>query len=394
MKNKFILFIVALLLVSIAVNARDIKVNLVDYQPKPVVPGSVFSTNFKVINTASEKKENITFTLKGSSDFSVQGDDEFFFSSLNAGEESTLLYTVKVKPSALSGFKTLNLRTEYNNEDFSDGFSISVKGIEATLSVDSVSLNPSEISPGGEATLYLDLTNNAAFSLRNVKAKLDFTTVPFAPLSNIGEKSVSIIDGKGKEKISFNIAALSNAVPNIYKIPLLLDYYDEFGQHYTSSNVVSVKVSILPKLSVITEKSELVEGKKGTVAVKIINSGLNAIKFATITSLDSEEFSLVSQKNFYLGDIDSDDFQTIDIELISSRSGAVNLPMQITFRDSNNKEYSQNFFITAKVHSVEEAKQLGIEKEGSSFWMFVIGAIVFALLILRFVRKKRNKSNN
>ena len=64
---KLSLFLVILLIVSVAVSARDIKVNLVDYQPKPVVPGSVFSANFKVLNTASEKKENITFTLKGTS---------------------------------------------------------------------------------------------------------------------------------------------------------------------------------------------------------------------------------------------------------------------------------------------------------------------------------------
>ncbi len=390
MKNKFILFIVALLLVSIAVNARDIKVNLVDYQPKPVVPGSVFSVNFKVFNTASEKRENITFTLKSSSDFSVQGDDEFFFSSLNAGEEANLLYTVKVKSSALSGFKTLNLRTEYKDEDFSDGFSVSVKGIEATLSVDSVVLSPEEVSPGAEAVVSLGLSNKAAFSLRNVKAKLEFTSVPFAPVNNVGEQAISIINGKSKEKISFNIAVLSNAVPNIYKIPLLLDYYDEFGQRYTSNNVVSVKVSMTPKISVIAEKSELIEGQKGTLSVKIVNSGLNSIKFAAVNSLASQEFEQLSQRSFYLGDIDSDDFQTIDIELIPSRSGAMNIPMQMSFRDSNNKEYSQNFFVTAKVYSVEEAKQLGLQKEGNSFWMFVVGAVIFALVILRFVRKKHN----
>lgn len=389
---KISLFLIALLFAITIVSARDIKINLVDYQPKPVVPGSVFGANFKAINSGSQKIENTTFTLKSSSDFSIQGDDEFFFSSLNAGEETNLLYTIKVKQSALSGFKTLNLRTEYGDEDFSDGFSISVKGIEATLSVDSVYLNPSEISPGGEATISLELANNAAFSLRNVKTKLDFSSVPFAPVNNVGEKSVSIIDGKGKEKISFSIATLSNAAPNIYKIPLSLDYYDEFGQHYSSNNVVSVKVSILPKISVIAEKSELVEGKKGTLSIKIINSGLNAVKFTAINSLQSEEFTQLSQNNFYLGDIDSDDFQTIDLELIPSRKGTLNIPMQMNFKDSNNKEYAQNFFVPVVVYSLEEAKQLGIEKQENSFWLFVIGAVIFALVVLRFVRKKRNKS--
>lgn len=389
---KKLIFALFFLVLVASVSARDLRISLVDYQPRPVVPGSFFTATFKVVNSAQANAENITFRLREGSDFSVQGDDELFFSSIKPGEEVSFSYSLKVLSNVLSGFSTLGLRTDYSKESFTDSFSVQVKGIEATLTIDSVKSSPELISPGENAVIDIFITNNAAFSLRNVRVKLDFSSkeIPFAPFEGVGENAVSLIEGNGKSKLSFKIISQSSAVPNIYKIPVVIDYYDEFGQHYSSSNVLSLRVGTIPRLEISAEKNLLVEEKKGVVSLKVVNTGLTPVKFLTINLQPSKDYVLLSSSNIYMGDIDSDDFQTYEIELIPY-SNILLIPAVINFKDAGNKNYNLNTLIQLNVFSEDEAINAGLlSRSYSELWIALVVVIIVLFLFFRMLKRKKS----
>ena len=338
MKIKLLLLILLLLPVVYANDVSDVQIVLSNYTPQPVTPGNIFNIEFKVKNLVNEQLTNLVFDLNSNKYFSVDT-DEIRFNKLDPFEEKTLIYSVEVKNDATTGFKKIDLDYEVDNDEETTSFNIQVKSIETTLIVTSVDSIPNKIQPGQEAQVKINVKNQANFLLKDITLKLDLTSniLPFAPIKSVTEQRMDSLSESQETQFIFDIISLPSAKPDIYKIPIKITYYDQFNQFYTKDDVIALIVSSTPALNVNIEKSELIESKKETLSINLVNRGLSNIKLLNVEILNSNQFNLLSSKNIYIGNLDSDDSEIIDLDLIPIKKNSVTIPLSITLNNSSQK---------------------------------------------------------
>ena len=391
MQIKLLILILLLLPVVYANDASDIQIVLSNYTPQPVTPSNIFNIEFKVKNLVNEQLTNLVFDLNSNKYFSVDT-DEIKFNKLDPFEEKTLIYSVEVKNDATTGFKKIDLDYEVDNDEETTSFNIQVKSIETTLIVTSVDSIPNKIQPGQEAQVKISVKNQANFLLKDITLKLDLTSniLPFAPIKSVTEQRMDSLSESQETQFIFDIISLPSAKPDIYKIPIKITYYDQFNQFYTKDDVIALIVSSTPALNVNIEKSELIESKKETLSINLVNRGLSNIKLLNVEILNSNQFNLLSSKNIYIGNLDSDDSEIIDLDLIPIKKNSVTIPLSITYKDTNNQDYSIQENIEAKVYSVNEAKQIGLIKPNGFLRVMAFLVIIVFIYIIYRRRKKKN----
>ena len=392
MQIKLLILILLLLPVVYANDASDIQIVLSNYTPQPVTPSNIFNIEFKVKNLVNEQLTNLVFDLNSNKYFSVDT-DEIKFSNLGPLEEKTLTYSVEVKNDATTGFKKIDLDYEVNDDEETTSFNIQVKSIETTLIVTSVDSIPNKIQPGQEAQVKINVKNQANFLLKDITLKLDLTsnTLPFAPIKSVTEQRIDSLSESQETQFTFDIISLPSAKPDIYKIPIKITYYDQFNQFYTKDDVIALIVSSTPALNVNIEKSELIESKKEILSINLVNRGLSNIKLLNIEILNSNQFSLLSSKNLYIGNLDSDDSETIDLDLMPLKKNSITIPLLITYKDTNNQDYSIQENIEARVYSVNEAKQIGLIKP-NGFLKIITFLVIMVFIYIIYRRRKRKNA--
>ena len=113
---------------------------------------------------------------------------------------------------------------------------------------------------------------------------------------------------------------------------------------------------------------------------------------------ETEEFRIISSGEAYIGNIDSDDYETADfkIALNKVKGDEVDLPLSINYKDANNNDYDKDESVKLKIYSSSEAKALGL-KEGNGFTgIFIIIVIVGAgfFFYRRWKKKKDGKKES
>ena len=384
--KKLLLLSLLLFLIPFA-EAGDISVRLISIDPSPVTPGNFFSITFEATNTRNDSINDIAFELNVPPDFDIETDERIEFNELGPDEEVTLSWLVKADNSVKAGFEKIELTIEENNEESSLFFPVQIQSLEPTLLITKVSTDPLQVAPGQNLFLTIELENQASFSLKNINIKLDLSTTPFAPVQGSDEQSIEQLNSRSRQLKTFQIIATPESQAGIYKIPINLVYYDEFGIRYTNENLLSIKVGSEPQLTINQESSSLILNQKGEASIKFVNNGLTKIKLLTIT-LEPINAQLLSPETIYIGDLESDDFQTIDITLYPESTDSLMI-IHLNYRDANNENFQETIRIPLKVYTQEEAKSIGLIKNNTAIFYF-IGAILLTLLYI-FFRKRRKK---
>src|SRR3989344_3640768 len=384
--KKLLLLSFLLFLIPFA-EAGDISVRLISIDPSPVTPGNFFSITFEATNTRNDSINDIAFELNVPPDFDIETDERIEFNELGPDEEVTLSWLVKADNSVKAGFEKIELTIEENNEESSLFFPVQIQSLEPTLLITKVSTDPLQVAPGQNLFLTIELENQASFSLKNINIKLDLSTTPFAPVQGSDEQSIEQLNSRSRQLKTFQIIATPESQAGIYKIPINLVYYDEFGIRYTNENLLSIKVGSEPQLTINQESSSLILNQKGEASIKFVNNGLTKIKLLTIT-LEPINAQLLSPETIYIGDLESDDFQTIDITLYPESTDSLMI-IHLNYRDANNENFQETIRIPLKVYTQEEAKSIGLIKNNTPIFYF-IGSI-FLIILYIFFRKRRKK---
>jgi len=210
-----------------------------------------------------------------------------------------------------------------------------------------------------------------------------------APVNSASEKTVSLISNYGSQDLDFDLIALPTAEAGVYKIPVRIIYFDEFSRSYNLTSMISLTVSAYPFLDINIDKNTLIENSKSTVSVKFVNRGLTSIKFLNVKLMNSNFYSILSADNFYIGNVNVDDYQTLDFDLVAKAPGNLILPLMISYKDANNKDYISTVNLNTKVYSASEAKQLGLIQSSNLSFIFVIIFLIIGLILYFKYRRKR-----
>ncbi len=98
---------------------------------------------------------------------------------------------------------------------------------------------------------------------------------------------------------------------------------------------------------------------------------------------------LVGNKQ-YLGDIDSDDFDSIKINAFfkSNVGNNVNLPVTVIYRDDLNNEYRDVFNVNLNLYTRNRAVELGLIERGVNKG-YIIGIILIVVFYLIYRKLKK-----
>lgn len=382
----------------------DFQVIATRYEPYPVDPGEYVDVWLKVANTGREDASDFTFMLEPEYPFSVDESEEAErnFGKIFANSMVLLHYKVRVAEDAVEGETPLKFKykTGATYKWVEGQTDLLIQTIDATVAVSSISSEPERIAPGEKSKLKITVKNLADSAMKDVTLKLDLalstmmTTmpatatatiddyknlIPLAPIDSATEKKARLIKPGENYIFTYEIMAYPDAEAGVYRIPILLKYYDELDKEYDKEDIIGIVIGSEPDLSVLIESSEIYsEGAVGTVVIKFVNKGLTDVKLMNIKLKETENYEIISTEEVYIGNIDSDDYETADFKLYlkDAEDDMVDLPLEITYKDANNEDYEADPVLKLKLYSQSEAKKLGLA-QGSSF----VGILILVILV-------------
>jgi len=387
----------------------NIIVSLIKQDPDPVEPGKEVEVTFKLDNngTAADK---VTFEILPEYPFSLLPGESpsQYVGILGTSQENkqavNLKFKLKVAQEAVDGNHEIKVRYKSDNFDSwvtVENLKIKVQTHDAILAVEQFATQPSVTAPGSKTKLTIMLKNYATSLLKDIKVSLDLgkssdTTTPFSPVGSTNEKVVSYIGPQGTVPLEFELLVDPDAVSKSYKIPISIKYSDSVNKDYNKSNIVTIVVGDDPDISVgIDSATVYTAGSAGEVTVKIVNKGLPDMKFVNVYIAKSDKYMIGSPAEVYIGNIDSDDYETADFKLYVGRTSdkKVLLPLTVEYKDANNKDYTKVVDLELPLYSSSEAKKLGLVKGNGKFsWLFVL--ILAVGLYFAYRRWKKHKKHN
>ena len=410
--KKILIVILILIVLSLGVNAQvmtklskyaDVRVSFVNQEPDPAEPGKYVDVRFKFENNGSDQAKDVVIELLPEYPFSLDPGKSAVkkLGALHArqfGETAVIIkYKLRIDKNVVEGENELKLRYKFDGYGWiePDNFNINIQTHDAILAVDAVSIDKKTLEPGSSGIVKIKLANKADSILKNIKVTLGLGDLPLVPIDSTNEKSIYKIDSRQSYEFEFKVLAKPNADSGVYKVPLSVSYLDELGKSYLKNVTIGLTIGAKPDLSITLDDSEIYEsGKSGEIFVKIVNKGVTDIKFMNIKLMPSDNYRILSNEEVYIGNIDSDDYETADFELFigGSKEKKVSLPVVLEYKDANNNDFKERIELTLDLYSASEAKKFGLKKGNGFVGNLVIVVIVVAgLFIYRKWRKHKKK---
>lgn len=388
--------------------------NFVNQEPDPAEPGSYVEVRFKIENLGSAKATDVIFEVLPEFPFSLDpgesairrlGDVE----ARQVGNNAYIIhYKLNVDVNAVDGNNDLNLRySQDNGKSWTrlDPFTVRVQSSDAILSVESITLSEEMSAPGSEVEMKIKVKNLANSLLKDVKVNLvllkavqtttsfSYEERPFSALGSTNEKIIANLGPKAEKEINFRLVVDSDAAIGIHKIPITITYSDRLGTSYSKDIAATLKVGETPDFIVNLEASDIKKaGTKGTIDVQFINKGSSDLGFLYMRLGESNDYEILSSKEIYLGNIDSDDYDAAEFEIYVNGEAEkdIMIPVTVEFRDAFNNLYSKEHNIELKLYSEEEALKYGMVQKSNSMGIFITLLIVIVGIFgYRIIRKRR-----
>jgi hypothetical protein len=408
MKKIYLVYmIVALFALQLVSAAPSLQASLSKYEPYPAAPGDTVKVWILVQNTApndnTDTARNVVVELIPSYPFSVYNDDSVkTISLLGAKKDYQVDFNLKVDENALQGTNTFKVRVKDSNSavQVEETLSIIVQSRDTTISIESVKINPEQISPGSDGTVTITVKNIAPNSFTDLSLKLYLQSVvgstivdlPFAPVDSSSEKRIYRLDPGQEAEFKYDLVAYPDAESKIYKIPFILEYYDNLGAKKNKTDFIGITVNSNPEISTILDRTDITNDKlAGTVTFKVINKGLGDIKFLNIILQNSEDYEILSESAVnYIGNLESDDYQTIDYKISLHKDASdVSVPIKLEYRDATNKYYETTQKIS--LHVVDSGKLDKVNGGGTSIMIIVIIIIIAIAAWVVYKKTRKNK---
>jgi hypothetical protein len=364
-----------------------IKIDSLKYEPYPVEAGSYFKLWIKVENFGNEQTDDASFILEPRFPFSLDSNEaaERNLGQLDVAEEVVLEYLVRVDHNAIQGDNELEFKFTANGMAWiTHTFNIYIRTHDTMLNVEDVSVNPQEVGPGEVFTLDIKLRNMADSVIKDLRAELELTRrdvlsasveyseLPFTPIGSTNLLMAKRINPLEQKIFSFELRVDPDAEPKVYRIPLTLSYSDDLGNETIEESTVAVVVSMEPNVMVnLDDKSVYQSNSKGDVSIGVYNTGVSSVKFASLELKETQDYEILSNPIIYLGNIDSDDYETADFNIYTNKEDP-GLLFELRYKDEFNKEYIKSGELSLNTYSSEEAKRYGFVQGKNNSWVFLV----------------------
>lgn len=383
--------------------AYYLNVTMINHEPDPAEAGRYVTVRFKIENTGGETAQDITAELLPKYPFSLDpgvSAVKYIGSvrSRQVGDTGVITdYRLKVDENALEGNNEIELRYRVRNDAWVklEPFYINIRPHDIILSIASINTQ-NMIVPGKVSKVDINLKNLALTFIKEIKVKLNLDGVPLATIGSTNRKIIKEMAADTNATVSFNLMAEPDADSKLYKVPIEIEFYDRLGTRYSKNETVGLIIGDEPDLSIIIDSSEIYSSRgTGEVTIKFTNKGVTDIKFMNVELEESDNYEILSTKEVYVGNIDSDDYETADFKLTLNnvKGSEVILPLLVEYKDANNNEYSKKIELPLKLYSASEAKAAGLKKGNNAVGVVIVIVIVAVgfLIYRRWRRKKKGE---
>jgi hypothetical protein len=421
MKMKKIIM-VALLIAAMAAVAQAayvdegiIDVSFVSQVPDPVQPGEYFDARFKVSNLGTDPVNGLEIQFIDSYPFSLDPGDSAVqqiqsISALQKGDSGYIIkYKVRVDSNAVEGTNSVKLRYRVANGSWTNvEYPIDIQTADANLAILSVQTVPAKLSPGEQFDMQIRMKNLADSFVKDVSLKLDLTlsslssatnppsldALPFAPVNSASEKRVKVLNAGEEMVLTYSMVAYPSAESKVYKVPISLTFSDSVGTLHTKQDLVGIVVESPPQVSVVLDDSTITStASQGDVTIKFVNKGLTGIKFLDVRLLENDYILPLSAEDVYIGNIDSDDYQTADFKVFVRKTDATNakIPIHYEYVDSSNVKHQNDTTLDLRLAVKEESVQYQPKKSNTTTIIIIAAVVVLVGVIAYRVLRRRKK---
>lgn len=335
--KQFLAMVFFLAIFSVSVHAQAMQVDSISTDPSSVSPGQTFTLYAYLTNTASATSKDVQAILDLGVDstdtsfpFSIEPTDSLVRNLGTVPGFSTVQvkYQIRVDPSALDGTYSIVLRaTDSTGSGGTLTYPIEIASRQPILTI--LEATPSLVKSGETVSMQITLKNTGSSPAYDIRVSLkedrtvtstgvvvDRTILPLGAASaytpQLGSGEVITIN------LPILIAPTAESTPTF--VPVTLDYTDSSKTEYTSTDYMGLKVSAEPVLDAIVSDAVplLVPGKTSKLTIDLFNQGLGPAKFVTVNV--SADFLGAPQKEFFIGTIESDDFDSVILDATVSPS--------------------------------------------------------------------------
>lgn len=253
--------------------------------------------------------------------------------------------------------------------------------------IDEIRMEPEYIAPGEPGVITVKIRNNANEELTDIRVQLNLPE-ELKFLNSVSKMKIGRIYSEEIIDLTFNVISMPNADEGMYNATIIVDYLNHIGDERQDSDEFGILViKGEPKIFATASSSEVYKGSEtGEVTITFVNNNLANLKFLTVEILESEDYKIISVNKEYIGDLDSDDFESVEFRLKVDNNLVIPLKLKLSYMDALNKEYEEEMIVDFKMVS---AAELGISSNGTS--RTIIGILILGALGYWYYNKRKKK---
>ncbi len=395
-----------LVLFTLSVHAQAMQVDSISTDPSVVSPGQTFTLIAYLTNATVAASKDVKATLDLSADstdtsfpFSIEPTDSLARNLGAVPGFSTIQvkYQIQVDPSALDGSYSVVMRVaDSTGLGGTLTFPVEISVRQPILTI--IDASPSLVKTGETVSMDITLKNTGSSSAYDIRVSLkeDRTVTStgaivertILPLGAASAYTPLLAPG-AITVVRIPILITPNAESKPTFVPVTLDFTDSSKEEYTSTDYIGLKVTSEPALDAIVSDSVpvLVPGKTSRLSIDLFNQGLGPAKFVTATI--TSDFFTAPQTEYFIGTIESDDFDTITLDAaVLSFTSTGEHPLTIVVRAKN--EYGDPISFTKTINATVYGSVPSVNGGDSPFPLIVIALIIIVGIWWFRFRKPKN----
>jgi len=310
--------------------------------PSSIGPGENGNLVLTITNAGTEYARNVKLFVKPNSQ-AVFGQQNYDLQTIAPSTTTQVSVPITISTSATEGATTVFLSLSYN-EGGSVGTVTTETSVPLAISkrslvqIETVTWSKETIEPGDTVDMSVQLKNVGASDISYMTVTLGDSSQPFVAASGDTEAYVGSLPKGSASSAGFSIVVNRDAKTVAYRVPVVVAYYDDSGSSHSDTKYIGLRVSGAPEFVVALEDdSSAMAGLTGELTISIANRGTAT---ANLMTLEFESDTAVAPAEYYVGNMDPDDFQTVkvSVDLAGVAPGARDLAITMLYKDPYNQD--------------------------------------------------------
>ena len=409
LKSLLILLFFSVFSIGLVSATPGLNVILSSQTPDPVPAGNFVYVNLKISNTGSDDINDVRVRFEENKNFKLaSGEDNIrnigvlpAYSNEN-GSNSFVIerFKILVSETAPQGLNTIKFElTSQYSRTFEYDFNVLVEDKSSNLVINNLSVNPMEA--GSKTELSFNVKNINSVNLRNVVISLN--------LDSVSNKALSILNGTNQKVLlnlknneSKNVKFLISSVPEAesrnYLLPIEIKYEDSLGNFYSQNLISSVEVYSKPIIALKLDSQSIYSSGNAVINFAIANPGISTLKGVQFEILPDKNYEVLSGDYQYVGDLNPDDFQTLQSNIYLKSNKEETIKVKLTYLDAYNNKVEKIVSIPLKIFNESTLIKYGLKgsSESSSSWVTYIVVLLLlgiCFLIVKKIGYKKSKKH-